>query len=382
MGLEEHVERLRAALIKRMGGKAYLRPQKLVETLATDLSESALTIRQCMARLAKEGWLDGVSSDGSPFRQVKIIGHVPVEPPDPNLLRWISVLGSSELSEHEQDVLKPLSAKLSAFSDSEMGFILNGLLQLRANLHAESGRHRFLVSAQYLMGSSKLLDELSSTALRSFGIPIDVFPSHPLYVVVAGCPSPKVVVLVENPAAFEMAVSTKAVNQCAFVATFGFGLSKSQEDYGNQLACMVEERFADAITLTREGSTCPSARELLNHPRIMFWGDLDVAGIQIFLRLRKSIPALRLSALYQPMVTSLRVPEYSHPYIAAVGKDGQNKMSITCVNGDQTVQGLLNLCASRGVDQEHIKKLQIETLASLELVVDKSSTPDVVRTNG
>ena len=185
------------------------------------------------------------------------------------------------------------------------GSISSYLKRPATNLPLEVGRHRFLVSAQYLMGSSKLLDELPSSALRAFGISVDTFPSHPLYVVVAGCSSPETVILVENPAAFEMAVSTKAMNQCAFVATFGFGLSKSQEDYGNQLACMVEDHFAKAITLTREGSRCPSARELLNHPRITFWGDMDVAGVQIFLRLRKFIPALRLSALYQPMVTSL-----------------------------------------------------------------------------
>lgn len=371
MGLEDHVERVRAALIKKIVGKSYLRPQGLIEALAADLGESPLTIRQSMGRLVKERWIEGVSPDGSPFRQVKIIGEVPIEPPNPDRKRWLSVMEGAGLSEQEQGILAQLSPKLSAFSDSEMGYILDGLLQLRVNLPAETGRHRFLVSAQYLMGSSKLLDELSSSSLRAFGIPVDVFSNHPLYVVVAGCPSPEAVVLVENPAAFEMAVSTRAVNRCAFVATFGFGLSKSQEDYGNQLACMVEDRFVNAITLTREGSICPSARELLNHHKITFWGDLDVAGVQIFLRLKKSIPGLCLSELYKPMVSSLCAPDCSHPYIPAVGKSGQNQMSVTCPDGEQTAQELLKMCASRGVDQEQVMPWQIEVLALHALVIDK-----------
>lgn len=369
MGLEDRIERVRTALIKKMGGQSYLRPQGLIESLAADLGESTLTIRQSMGRLVKECWIEGVSPDGSPFRQVKIIGEVPIEPPNLDRQRWLSVMERASLPEQEQGILAQLSPKLSAFSDLEMGCILDGLLQLRVNLSAETGRHRFLVSAQYLMGSSKLLDELSSSALRSFGIPVDVFPSHPLYVVVAGCPSPEAVVLIENPAAFEMAVSTQAVNQCAFVATFGFGLSKSQEDYGNQLVCMVEDRFVNAITLTREGSACPSARELLNHHKITFWGDLDIAGVQIFLRLKKSIPVLQLSELYKPMMVSLRAPNRSHPYVPVVGKSGQNQMSVTCPNGEQAARELLNLCACRGVDQEQIMPWQIESFAPHALTI-------------
>lgn len=371
MGLEDHVEQVRAAIIKKMVGKSYLRPQGLIESLAAELGESPLTIRQSMGRLVKEKWVEGISPDGSPFGQVKIIGFVPAELPNPDRQRWMSVIERAGIPEQERVILAPLSTKLAAFADSEMGYILNGLLHLRTNLPAETGRHRFLVSAQYLMGSSKLLDELSSGALRAFGIPIDIFPNHPLYVVVAGCPAPEAVVLVENPAAFEMAVSTQAVNRCAFVATFGFGLSKSQEDYGNQLACMVEDRFVNAITLTREGSTCPSARELLNHHKITFWGDLDVAGIQIFLRLKKSIPGLQLSELYKPMIASLGSQNRSHPYVPVVGKSRQNQMSVTCTDGELTARELLNLCACRGVDQEQIMPWQIESFALHALTINR-----------
>lgn len=369
MGLEEHVERVREALIKKMGGKSYLRPQGLIEAISRELMESPLTVRQCMGRLAKEAWLEGVSHDGTPFGQVRIIGHVPAAPADPDRQRWLAVMAARGINANDSEALASLSAKLAPFSVRDMGFVVDGLIQLRANLSAESGRHRFLVSAKYLLGSSKLLDELPSSSLRAFGIPLEHFPSHPLYVVVAGCPAPETVVLVENPAAFELAISTSAISKCAFIATFGFGLSKSQEDYGNQLAHMAEDRFASAITLTREGSSCPSARELLNHPRITFWGDLDVAGIQIYLRLKKNIPNLCFSALYKPMLASLNTEECSHPYVLATGKAGQAKMDEIPKNSDQDAMALLSKCLLRGVDQEQVTASLIEAYAPFELTI-------------
>ena len=367
MSLDDSVERVREILIKRMGSKSYLRQKGLIESVATDLGESALTVKQCMGRLVRESWLDGVSPDGIPFAQIRIIGRVPVAPVDPNLFRWQEVMSSKGIVAHDLNSLTPLSAKLASFSVCEMANILEGLLRLRDNLSEESGRHRFLVSAKYLLGSSKLLDVLPSTSLRAFGISIDLFPSHPLYVVVAGCPNPDAVVLVENPAAFELAVTTQAIRNCAFIATFGFGLSKSQEDYGNQLAFMAEERFANAITLTREGSFCPTAKKLLNHPMVTFWGDLDIAGIQIYLRLKKAIPGLRLSALYTPMLASLDAPERSHPYVAVVGKSGQMTMATISEHTDPIAQDILSLCRLRGVDQEQVTASLIEAYAPFKL---------------
>ncbi len=108
-----------------------------------------------------------------------------------------------------------------------------------------------------------------------------LFPSHPLYIV-AGCASPGTEVLVENPAALELAVTTTAIECCAFIATFGFGLSEVSEDFGNQLVGMVEQHFLNAVILLREGSKTPSITWLFAHPNITFWGDLDTASMQIY----------------------------------------------------------------------------------------------------
>lgn len=367
MSIDDDVERVRAALIKRLSTREYLHPKGLIHGLAADTSVNDLTVRQALARLAKSKWLEGATTDGTPIGRIRIIGQVPKEAPDPAQERWQLALNSSGLEDPDRKALLPLAIKLADFDSTELQHILTGLIRLRSSLAYEAGRHRFLVSSQYLLGSSKLLDSLSSPALRRFGITIDEFPSHPLYVMVAGATSPEAVVLVENPAAFELAVTTRAVERCAFVATFGFGLSASQEDFGNQLANMAEDHFAQAVTLVREGSACPAASQLLKHPNITFWGDLDPAGIMIYLRLKKRIPDIQLSALYTPMISALRNSDQSHPYVSVVGKPGQSALSISVVSSDPVAARLLDLCVSRGVDQEQVALSKIESLARHQL---------------
>lgn len=370
MSQERSVAAVRAAMIKLMGRKSCLRPKGLVESLIQATGESAITVRQSLAKLAREKWIEGLSSLGDPIKSVKIVGEVPPPPPNPSLDAWLDVLDGAGLSEGDRAALVPLHKPLGCFGRETQAEILQGLLRLRENLAAEEGGHRFIVSARYLIGSSKLLDTLPSPALKAFGIPLDRFPTHPLYVVAAGAAEPEAVVLVENPAAFELAISTAATTRVAFIATFGFGLSKSEEDYGNQLADMVErDRFAGAITLTREGSACPPARELLRHPKITFWGDLDVAGLHIFLRLKRAIPALRLSALYGPMIAAVESTGGRHPYELAVGKSGQVKLQDLSFSDDACAEGVLARCKVRGVDQEMVSTKQIERLAGGELVL-------------
>ena len=368
MSLDDSIERIRKALIRRMGRKAHLRHTSLTESLMRDTGESGLSVRHALARLSRDGWLEGVLPDGTAVGNVRIVGHIPQAPQDLAMERWERVLSESNLTDAEKRALLPLSAKLEEFDITSMEHILNGLRKMRANLNSEQGRHRFLVSARYLIGSSKLLDSLPTTALRGFGINPELFPTHPLYVVVAGAANPETVILVENPAAFEVAITTRAVERCAFVVTFGFGLSTSQEDYGNQLSTMVENRFNSTITLVREGSQCPSAKELLAHTNIVFWGDLDVAGMLIYRRLRKQIPSLGLSGIYRSMLESVNGHLHSHPYVTAVGKQGQKDMLHFRLEDDlPEVSHLLALCATRGVDQECVSPAEIEKWAKSKL---------------
>jgi hypothetical protein len=371
MGVEQTVATVRAAVIKMMDSKSHLRPSGLIESLVRETGEPRISVQQALARLFREKWISGVSAHGEAIGAVKIIGHVPPPPPNPDLDRWHGTL-EEEAGLEERDVLAlmPLYKPLACFDAVTQKQIIAGLLHLRENMEQEAGRHRFVVSARYLIGSSKFLDSMPAPALKAFGIQVERFPSHPLYVVAAGCAEPETVVLVENPAAFEMAVVTGAARRCAFIATFGFGLSKNEDDYGKQLASMVEERFSSAITLMREGSSCPTAKELLNHPNITFWGDLDVAGIQIFQRLKRNIPSLSLSALYKPMLEKLEGPAGSHPYVPVVGKPGQQDRYATVRCEDLIVEKILARCSTRGVDQECVLPEQIEQFAAYELLLE------------
>lgn len=371
--MPEFEERIQQWFFKRTKGNSTgkVLTKGVMGRLRAEVINDPVAIRKALMLLREDGHLEFSSDDrGEPVSSYITVTK-PVQDVQEYVLRWSFALeDKGGISQADIDALLPMADTIQDLSRDDMGLLLDGLVRLRQDQAKLLGQPAYLVSARYLLGSSKMLNSLPKRYLKIFGIDPQKFPSHPLYVVVAGCASPKTVVLVENPAAFEMAISTQAVNRCAFIATFGFGLSTAEDDYGKQLANMVEERFSGAITLTREGSTCPSAKALLNHPSITFWGDLDIAGIEIYLRLRKAIPNLQLSALYKPMAASVGDPPQSHPYVKAVSKERQPTMPRSVLKDDPVATGLLNICISRGVDQEQVSPLDIELLAPFALEID------------
>lgn len=272
---------------------------------------------------------------------------------------WASVMNDLEVDPVVQEVLLELSDKLEDWDAEDMKHLLIGLLNLRKGLPQLQGQSRYLVSARYLLGSSKLLDALPSPILRNFGINIDLLVGPPSYIITAGPSSPSCVVLVENPQAMESALQTSMANKVAWVATFGYGLSRSGNEYGRQLASNMED--SDRLTaLVRQG-TPPPIEDLLRHPVIYFWGDLDREGFQIYWRLKSKIPQLQLSGLYQPMCTMLESSNNHHAYNQLVSKPNQSFWQCS----DMNVQQMLDLCENRAVDQESVSLSDIEKYAAL-----------------
>ncbi|QOZ23792.1 hypothetical protein XH93_09315 [Bradyrhizobium sp. CCBAU 51753] len=93
--------------------------------------------------------------------------------------------------------------------------------------------------------------------------------------------------------------------------------------------------------------------------RNVFLGDLDLAGIDIFLKLRELIPHLGVSALYSPMLIAVADAGTSHPHCALVEKLGQPDM----YSSDRDVSRLAAACRLRAVDQEAVSNQDILQLA-------------------
>jgi hypothetical protein len=372
-----HLEAAVTALRRLTRKSDVLQGSALTNRLSRETKLDAASIRTLLKEMRAQGWIEASSwsATGNPVGRVKI--SLPALPAPLWVEQWNSaLLACSRLSEIDREVLFECGSNLADMDSAEYPKILEGLVRLREDQAGLFGTPEFLVSAQYLCASSKMLSKLGARAVRAFGIDLSQFPDHPLYVVTAGTRNPKAVVLVENPAAFELAAKTSAVEHCAFIATFGFGLSKVSEDYGNQLACMVEEGLSKSITLMREGSSSPPASELLAHPSITFWGDLDIAGMQIYERIAKHIPALKLSALYLPMIEAATKGNKRHRYVSAAGKSGQSMFA--AMRDDS--KAMLEHCREWAVDQELVAECEIERLAGRLLNI--SSTSPVEQTSG
>lgn len=362
----ESMERVISALRRQTRKSNVLQGGTLIDRLTRETGLDAAAIRACFKDMRTRGWIEASSwsGTGNPVGRVKV--SLPPLPPPSWAEDWKSALMACErLSGADREALFECGASLSDMDTSEFPKILDGLIRLREDQSGLAGSPAFLVSARYLRGSSKMLSKLGARAIKAFGIDLSRFPDHPRYVVTAGAVDPDAVVLVENPAAFELAATTSAVERCAFIATFGFGLSKASEDFGNQLAGMVEEGFSNAVTLVREGSRTPPARELLAHPNITFWGDLDIAGMEIYERIAKCLPAVQLSALYGPMIEAVVVEDNRHPYVSGVGKPGQAMFQATRADA----LAMLSYCHEWAADQELVTASQIEEFAGGALVM-------------
>lgn len=310
----------------------------------------------------------GKLSFSSGSRGEPVSPFITVHAPESELLAhqilWRSVVTSINSDEAECAILMAMGDSLEGFDEVHMRDLLHCLHTLRSDQDRLNGRPLFEVSAGYLLGSSKLLSSLEARCLRHFGIRIADFPGRPPYLLVASAPSPIAVILVENPVAFELAVTSDASRTCTFVCTFGFGLSNGGNEYGFQLANIVNTN--QAIILHRTQGATTDLETLLSHPNVQFWGDLDMAGMQIFERLAQRIPHITLSALYHPMLKAIENPLRRHPYAMATGKGGQ--ALYTPKRGD--AQAVASHCIAFAVDQEIVGTQDIEALAGQVLQLE------------
>ncbi len=341
-----------------MGNKSGLQPSGLLARLANDSGLHADDVRRVLKRLAHENWLEGTSLDGLPIAMIRVLE--PCAPAEvPVLLgKWRLALSEADLSGGDAKTLEPLFSALDGMSPDAMVEVAKGLIRLRNEQTSRAGVPKFIVSSEYLLSSSKMLSGFSADPIKKFGINVDLFPDGTPYVIVAGPPNPEAVVLIENPMAFERAISVGAANKVAMVVTFGYGLSRRGDGFGRQLAELVTEYRGSLVPLTREGNP-PSLERLFGLDQIYFWGDLDPEGLKIFMRLRGTLSNLRLSRLYQWMARRLEGTK-GHPYTVITGKEGQVGRALS-TDFPNDVRSLHEACLRRGIDQECVPAHVVQT---------------------
>jgi hypothetical protein len=280
----------------------------------------------------------------------KLYLNLPPLPVGPYITEWCDLVSASSFSEDARAALsKPAVAeKFKDMPLEERRRLLAAIEHLvEGQASIPKGTALYDVSAKYLMGSSKLLSVMGDKLLTAIGLDTSRFSKGPRYIAVAGPRSPRAVILVENPHAFETAAM--AGTDCAFACSYGFGLTIDRDArHGELLVENLTNRCDQIIRLVRAGDP-PEIHELLGHPNLFFWGDLDPAGFMIYSQLKASFPQIRLSALYEPMVDALR-SGIGHVYCKSVGKEGQQFQAAKF----EEVGALLRECSGYGIDQEFI----------------------------
>lgn len=344
--MTENIEKLIVAL-RKSNNKALL-PKGLDKRLGKKTSLSILEVRACLLELRKREWVRSAAWDERGFPLAKLEVLLPPEPLRPYEQNWVNALKLSNLSEEDQSILMPAAKTIRDMLSDEMSALIKGLENLRKDQQSLKGGRLFDVSAHYLLNSSKLLKSLPNRVLAEFGIDLDLFAGPPRYVVVAGTRNPKATVLVENPHSFEAAVIADHNQDFCWISAYGYGLSKQDESYGEQLAEIVSDGQG-VITLARREMYVSLHDALAQSPdNLYFWGDLDLSGLDIYGRLKTVLPTLQLSPLYKPMIDILKQGG-GHSY-SGVQKERQTLGTFPF----EEIKDLAVLVESKGVDQESI----------------------------
>ncbi|WP_051822411.1 Wadjet anti-phage system protein JetD domain-containing protein [Desulfonatronum thiodismutans] len=366
--LDKAEDKVRQGLRKLARGREKLSPASIQQRLLNVSGLDSIALQKGMAALRRRGEVNAGSWDeyhGIP-RTMLSLNLLPLPVPE-HQTWWEEALERSTLPEDVRKLLRKdnIIKNVEGLSKEDMGLILAGLLELK---NSDKGKFsEFVGSARLLLSSSKLLGSFGKAVRDALCGPGDCFRPAPRYVVVAGPPAPSAVLLIENPQCFEAAVEAGAAETVGLVSVYGYGLASTavhqeveafwRESFGKD--------FSALIPLVRAGQP-PSLNQLLAAKSVLWWGDLDLAGLDIFLRLKKRFARLRLSALYGPMVDILKNGA-GHPYVACVGKEKQpSRYTLKRLNHSD-LHPLLEVCARRAVDQEAVPKETIAALCSAPL---------------
>lgn len=339
---------------KAKGRNAYtFLPKPFYRELArvSGIEDTMLNIN--LPHLFKEGVLKGKYRTNPFGFSGKITVTIPDDEQSVHEKNWKEILQEQNLDDDERSAIISLGKKLEGFNKKQQKEILASLINLRSEQHYHKGKTAYDISAKYFLGSSKFLDNIKVEA-RKFGIETQLFQPQYRYVCVAGNKNTKAVILVENPHAFETAVKADVDLQCTWISSYGFGIALDKRyRHGEMLVSNICDHKNDLIQLIRAGSP-DTIQNVLSHENIFFWGDFDIAGLQIYLTLKNTYPDIKLCGLYDTMLNKVKSTG-GHPYVKIVGKNGQKSFN----NTDDDIALYLKNCVDVGYDQEGIDQEEI-----------------------
>ncbi len=344
--------RIQRELQRLAGDRGWLNGSRLVQRLADGLAISHLEVRHSLLALAQAGVVDNIGPTGDGLGRVCILQRLP-EPMthmSEHERQWRDLVSSRNLDPALTTALGDAGVALAGLSRSDMEHLLEGFFRLIADRDRFAGRDPYEVSAKYLLGSSKILARFGK-ALSAAGISDSSFGTRPRHMLGAGPARSKFTLLVENPECFERLIGLGLADRITVIATYGYGITWS--------GVGVEGRLERIKIASVAGTPPPTLAEAVAAGICSFWGDLDLAGLDIFLKLRGLVPHLALSALYGPMLAAAANSATSHPYCALVEKLGQ----IEIISNDGAVARLAAACRLRAVDQEYVSDSDILSLA-------------------
>jgi len=355
MSEQEAIGRVHRELQRLAGHRGWLNGSRLVNRLAGALAISHLDVRHNLLALAQARIIDNIGPTGDGLGRVNILQRLREEQTSvsEHEREWQNLISSKGMDPAVETALGEIGTALAGLSRSDMEHLLEGFFRLVADRDRLAGRDPHEISAKYFLGSSKVLGKLGK-ALAAAGILASSFGTRPRYMLGAGPAQSKFTLLVENPECLERVVALGVAERMTVIATYGYGITWS--------GLGVEGRL-DHIKIARVAGTPPATLNDAVAVETCFWGDLDSAGLDIFLKLRGLVPHLALSALYRPMLAAAADAATSHPYCSLVEKFGQ----INMFSNSGAEARLAVACRFRSVDQEFVSSADILLLADQAL---------------
>ncbi|MDA9420985.1 Wadjet anti-phage system protein JetD domain-containing protein [Bradyrhizobium sp. CCBAU 53380] len=347
---------IRRELQRLAGDRGWVNGSRLVQRLADNLAIAHLEVRHRLIALSRAGVIDNIAPTGDGLGRVRVLQFLPAPPVfiPAHEQEWSNLLASRAVEPALEVALRDVGPALAGLSRLDMEHLLEGFLRLVADRDKFAGRDPYEISAKYLLGSSKILSKCGR-ALAAAGLSDASFGNRPRYVLGAGPERSSCTLLVENPECFQRLVDLGVAARLTVIATYGYGLS---------WAGVGAEGRLDRIRIARVAGEPPSTlADAVAVDTCCFWGDLDLAGLDIFWKLRAIVPNLELSALYGPMLAAAESPATSHPYCGLVDKLGQ----VEPLGAPSSMARLIDACRKRAVDQECLSDAELLALADRAL---------------